>query len=108
MRYGNDYQFTPDMPQDYIKHMAAHAERDLLDNVLSSMEHGKHYVICIDDIAPHWCGDRLAAGFRVNVTECRTETVRMPTAEEAMLVPQSSVWGRLKNCMRYMKTTKRP
>ena len=108
MKCRNDYQYTPDMPQDYIKHMAARAERDLLDNVLSRIEHGKYYAICIDDIPPHWCGDRLAAGFRVNITECQTENVRIPTMEEATFVPQSSFWGRVRNCIRYMKATTRP
>lgn len=108
MRYGNDYQYAPDMPEGHIKHIAERAERNLLDNVLSRMEHGKHYVIRIEDIPPHWCGDRMAAGFRVNLTECQTEHVRIPTLEEATFVPQPSFFGRLKNCVRYLKSGRQP
>lgn len=57
MKYGSDYKFMPNMPEDYINQMAKRAELDLLDNVVSRMEHGKRYVIEINDISPHWCGD---------------------------------------------------
>lgn len=103
MRYGNDYQFMSDMPEGYINQLAVRTKRELLDNILSCMEYGKRYVIRIEKTPICNRGECLTAGFRVDIEECRTERVVLPTLEEVCLKPAETLQQRLKNCANYLR-----